>query len=124
MLRINPQTGETEDITLLDLMNGGVKEMADINLKRVLKNIADLNTSYKNARTISIKFKFTPNEARDAVSVQVSVDSTIAPMQPAETTLDVACSEGKLVAVERPKYTPGQLMLDRDKSGNLHVLQA
>lgn len=124
MLRFNPQTGEAEDITLLDLMDGGVKEMADINLRRVLHNIADLNTSAKNARTLTVKFKFTPNEARDAVAVSVSVDSTLAPMMAAETTLDVARSEGKLVAVERPKVTPGQLTLGSVKDDALHVFQA
>ena len=109
MLRINPRTGEAEDIALLDLMDGGVKELADINLKRVLQNIADLNTSHKQARTISVKFKFVPNENRDVVAVSVDVACTLAPMLPIETTLDVGRDEGKLVAVERPKYTPGQI---------------
>lgn len=50
MLKINPQTGETEEISLFDLLDGGVKELAALNLHRVLDNIRDVNTdAEKNA---------------------------------------------------------------------------
>lgn len=52
MLKINASTGETEDISLFDLLDGGVKELAALNLKRVLDNIADLNTDAKKTRTL------------------------------------------------------------------------
>ena len=47
MLKINPQTGETEEISLFDLLDGGVKELAALNLRRVLDNIRDVNTDAK-----------------------------------------------------------------------------
>lgn len=58
MLKINASTGETEDISLFDLLDGGVKELAALNLKRVLDNIADLNTDAKKTRTLTVKFTF------------------------------------------------------------------
>ena len=50
MLKINPQTGETEEISLFDLLDGGVKELAALNLRRVLDNIQDVNTNAKKTR--------------------------------------------------------------------------
>ena len=35
MLKVNMKTGETEQCSLLDLMEGGVKELADRDLQRV-----------------------------------------------------------------------------------------
>lgn len=59
MLKINMKTGETEECSLLDLMDGGVKELADLNLQHVLENLRDVNTDPKKARSISVKFTFT-----------------------------------------------------------------
>lgn len=47
MLKVNMRTGETEQCSLLDLMEGGVKELADRDLQRVLENLKDVNTDPK-----------------------------------------------------------------------------
>lgn len=111
MLKINPQTGETEWISLFDLLDGGVKELAALNLRRVLDNIRDVNTDAKKTRSLTVKFTFKPNDNRDAVNVDISVDCKTVPVRSVETTLDIGEDNGQTVAVERPKYTPGQLRL-------------
>lgn len=112
MLKINPQTGETEEISLFDLLDGGVKELAALNLSRVLENIRDVNTEAKKVRSLSVKFNFLPNEDRDEVGVTIAVDCKTVPVRAVGTTLDIGEDHGQTVAVERPKYTPGQLRLD------------
>ncbi len=114
MLKINPQTGEAEEISLFDLLDGGVKELAALNLSRVLENIRDVNTEAKKVRSLSVKFNFLPNEDRDEVNVTIAVDCKIVPVRAVGTTLDIGEDQGQTVAVERPKYTPGQLRLDEE----------
>lgn len=72
MLKVNMKTGETEQCSLLDLMEGGVKELA--------------------------------------------------PVKPQETTLDIGYDSNRIVAVERPKMTPGQMRLD--ETGNVTSIKA
>lgn len=110
MLKINPQTGETEEISLFDLLDGGVKELAALNLRRVLDNIRDVNTDAKKTRSLTVKFTL-PNEDRDEVNVDIVVDCKTVPIRAVATTLDIGEDNGQTVAVERPKYTPGQLRL-------------
>ena len=121
MLKINASTGETEDISLFDLLDGGVKELAALNLKRVLENIADLNTDAKKTRTLTVKFTFLANEDRDTVNCDIAVDSKLAPVKSVTATLDIGRQDGEMVAVERPKYTPGQLRMD---AGNVTDINA
>ena len=111
MLKINPQIGETEEISLFDLLDGGVKELAALNLRRVLDNIRDVNTDAEKTRTLTVKFTFKPNDNRDAVNVDIVVDCKTVPVRAVATTLDIGEDNGQTVAVERPKYTPGQLRL-------------
>lgn len=111
MLKINPQTGETEEISLFDLLDGGVKELAALNLHRVLDNIRDVNTDAEKTRSLTVKFTFKPNDNRDAVNVDISVDCKTVPVRSVATALDIGEDNGQTVAVERPKYTPGQLRL-------------
>lgn len=123
MLKLDHKTGEMLEISLFDLLDGGVKELADLNLQRVLDNIRDPNTEQKKARTITVRFTFTPNEMRDSTLVNIAVDSKIAPVKSVEATLDIGKDNGKLVAVERPKYTPGQLRMDgHETDTKIHVL--
>ena len=114
MLKIDMQTGETIKCSLLDLMDGGVKELADLNLQRVLENMRDVNTDPKRARSITVKFTFAGNEERDSVALRVQVESKLAPIKPAETTLDIGNEGGHVVAVERPKVMPGQLRMETE----------
>ena len=119
MLKINQKTGETEEISVFDLLEGGVRELAELNLQRVLENIRDVNTDAKKTRTLTVTMKFLANDDRDTVNVDISVDSKTAPIKAVATTLDIGEDCGQTVAVERPKYTPGQLRIDADNPVNV-----
>lgn len=112
MLKISAQTGEAVEISVFDLLEGGVKELAELNLQRVLDNIRDLNTDPKKTRTLTVSMKFLSNDDRDTVNVDIQVDSKLAPIKAVATTLDIGDEGGKVVACERPKYTPGQMRID------------
>ncbi len=125
MLKLDVNTGEMVDSSLLDLIDGGVKELADMNLRRVLENIRDVNTDPKKARSITVKFTFAPNQDRDSVSTKVQVDCKLVPVRSVETTLDIGHDGGKVIAVERPKYTPGQMKMDGTNTDTkLHAIGA
>ena len=65
----------------------------------------------KKTRSLTVKFTFLPNEDRDEVNVDIVVDCKTVPIRAVATTLDIGEDNGQTVAVERPKYTPGQLRL-------------
>lgn len=121
MLKINPYTGETEQISVFDLLDGGVKELAELNLSRVLENIRDVNTDAKKSRTLTVKFTFQPNENRDSVNVDIAVSCKTVPIRAVATTLDIGEDGGQAIAVERPKYTPGQLRLEDNNSNVTNI---
>lgn len=125
MLKINPYTGETEEISLFDLLNGGVKELAELNLRRVLDNILDVNTDAKKARSLTVKFTFQPNDDRNCVNVDIAVDCKTVPIRAVATTLDIGEEMGQSIAVERPQYTPGQLRLGEDANvTDIHAVKS
>lgn len=121
MLKINPHSGETEQISVFDLLDGGVKELAELNLSRVLENIRDVNTDAKKSRTLTVKFTFQPNENRDSVNVDIAVSCKTVPIRAVATTLDIGEDGGQAIAVERPKYTPGQLRLEDNNSNVTNI---
>lgn len=121
MLKINPSSGETEQISVFDLLDGGVKELAELNLSRVLENIRDVNTDAKKSRTLTVKFTFQPNENRDSVNVDIAVSCKTVPIRAVATTLDIGEDGGQAIAVERPKYTPGQLRLEDNNSNVTNI---
>ncbi|MCD8356276.1 MAG: replication terminator protein [Clostridia bacterium] len=125
MLKLDTSTGEMIETSLLDLIDGGVKELADLNFRRVLDNIRDVNTDPKKARSITVKFTFAPNQDRDSVSTKVQVECKLVPVKPVETTLDIGSDGGKVIAVERQKYTPGQMKIDGTNTDTkIHALRA
>lgn len=64
---------------LANLNHGAIEELFEPELKKVLNNLADNNTSWKSAREINIKVKFRlTNEARENAVTEVSVASKVA----------------------------------------------
>lgn len=111
MLKINPTSGETEEISIFDLMDGAVKERAALVLRNILDNIADLNTDHKKVRTLTVKFLFAPSEDRTAVNVDVQCEGKTAPIKGIATNLLLGQQNGEPIAVEQPKSIPGQIDL-------------
>ena len=76
-------------VSLNEIMGGGLQEQFSKAFERVIENLADPNTSFKESRKITIELKFTQNEARDDVSCAVSVKEKLATQAPMQTAFVV-----------------------------------
>ena len=72
-------------IELKDLVGGAVQEQFSKAFDKIVENLQNPNTSYRNTRKITIELKFTQNEARDDVKCAVSVSEKLATQSPLET---------------------------------------
>ncbi len=73
---------------LANLNNGAIEEMFQPELQKVLNNLGDSNTSWKQAREINIKVKIRlTNEARENAVTEVSVVSKVAPSKAHESNI-------------------------------------
>lgn len=96
----------------LDNIGGGVApELFQNELKRVLGNIADPNTSTKEARKITLEFTFQPNESRATSIIQVKCASKLAGAEPHSVAIHIVKQNGRLMAFG---HDPRQLDLMQD----------
>ena len=97
-----------------ELMDGGLTERFNAELRRVLENVFDPNTDHKKKRTITIGISIVPNEKRDAAEFKVEVKSTIAPPAPSAQTVFLSRDEqtGTVTATEITNQAPGQMKMD------------
>ena len=105
-----------EKVSLEQIMGGGLQEQFTKAFERVVDNLADPNTSFKEARKITIELKFTQNEARDDVSCAVSVKEKLAAQAPMQTAFMIGkdLKSGKMYAEEygRHNHLKGQMTVD------------
>ncbi len=101
-------------IELKDLVGGALQEKFEKAFSKVIENLLDINTPYKNKRGITIKLDFTQNEARDDVQVTVDVVEKLAPQAGMKTAFSVGknLKTGELFAEEYGKQIKGQLSFD------------
>lgn len=78
-----------DDFKLSTLAGGALDEQFGNSVKKVLHNLRDVNTPYKKSREINIKLKFTQNEQRDNVQIDVLVSEKLAAANPIETQMYV-----------------------------------
>ena len=99
-------------VSLDQIMGGGLQEQFGKSFDRVIENLADPNTGFKEARKITIELKFTQNEARDDVSCAVSVKEKLAAQAPMQTAFVVGknLKTGEMYAEEygRHNHLKGQ----------------
>lgn len=99
-------------VSLDQIMGGGLQEQFGKSFDRVIENLADPNTGFKEARKITIELKFTQNEARDDVSCAVSVKEKLAAQAPMHTAFVVGknLKTGEMYAEEygRHNHLKGQ----------------
>ena len=67
-------------LSLQDFTGGALQEKVNAAMQKVLDNIQDQNTPWKNKRYINIKIAFQSNENRDDVAVEVSANEKLAPV--------------------------------------------
>ena len=96
-----------EKISLQEMVGGALQEQFEKSFLRVVENLSDPNTPFKDCRKICIELKFTQNEARDDVSC--------APMQTA-FVIGKDLKTGQMFAEEygRHKHLPGQMQIESE----------
>ncbi|PKL00043.1 MAG: hypothetical protein CVV56_07975 [Tenericutes bacterium HGW-Tenericutes-1] len=100
------------------LARGALEEKFDIEVDKVINNIMDPNTSFKQKRKVTITLEFTPkDEQRDFVDVLVNATSIVAPYGPIKTAIIIGKENGEYAAEEINRgQIPGQTSLeDNDK---------
>ena len=113
------------EINLDDLVGGELGVQFQAAAKKVVENMLDPNTPYKNKRGITIKLTFEQNEERNDVSVGVQVDTKLSPRTPMRTNLAIGkdLRNGQLFVQEYGPAIRGQVHLnDYDKSPSGQVL--
>lgn len=105
-----------EKVSLEQMVGGALQEQFTKAFDRVVANLHDPNTSFKEARKITIELKFTQNEARDDVSCAVSVKEKLAAQAPMQTAFMVGknLKTGEMYAEEygRHNHLKGQITVD------------
>lgn len=110
-----------EIVTLASIGNGAALELFDHELKRVIANIVDPNTSAKAKRGITIKVVIQPDEERGIGFASVEVTSKLAGVKPVSSTMYFGKKDGELVAVQNQFTQPS--IFDEEK-GNVEPLKA
>lgn len=103
-------------VALEEILGGALQEQFSKSFDRVIENLSDPNTGFKEARKITIELKFTQNENRDDVSCAVSVKEKLAAQAPMSTAFMVGknLKTGEMYAEEygRHNHLKGQTTID------------
>lgn len=101
-------------VELKELVGGALQEQFAKSFEKVVENLQNPNTPYKNAREIVIKLKFTQNEKRDDVKCGILVSEKLVPQAPMETSFSIGTDlrTGEVFATEYGKQCRGQLSMD------------
>ena len=103
-----------DTIELKQIAGGALQEKFNKAFEKVVENLQDVNTSFKVKRKITIELSFVQNEARDDVSVGVSVAEKLAPQSPTVTSFAIGkdLKTGKVYAEEYGKHIKGQMTIE------------
>lgn len=89
-------------LRLESIANGALQELFQRAYGKVLLNMKDPNTSYKEARKIVITLTFRENEERNLADMHVHVDTKLATIRPVQTKIafDRNLRTGEIVSQE------------------------
>ena len=101
-------------VNLETFAGGALQEKFDDAMEKVLVNMTDPNTPWKNKRKIVVEVSFEQNEDRDDSSVNVSVVPKLAPVKPVSTRMAIGkdLETGQVFAEEYGSQCRGQMTLD------------
>lgn len=110
-------------IDLNEFACGAMAEQVNIELAKVLKNIADPNTDHKVKRKLVVTLTFTTDDSRDMTVVDVKTQSKLAPPKALNTKILIGqdFETGQIIGKEYKKQVPGQMYVDVDEeTGEIH----
>lgn len=90
---------EFTEVNLETVGGGAIPELFAHELQRVLANIADPNTRETAPRTITITVRFTPNDDREQVAVEVEAKSKLAGPGAVGGTVYMTRRDGRITAL-------------------------
>lgn len=102
------------NLPIESLANGAVQEKLNVELEKVFKNIADVNTKSNAKRSVTVKLDFYPNDERDKVDLTVQLKTTLAPVTDVNTLVLTEEMDGKVYANELKSGAKGQTYIDPD----------
>lgn len=101
-------------VELQDLVGGALQEKFSKSFEKVIENLQDPNTPFKNKRGITIKLTFAQNESRDDVKVGIDVTEKLSPQAPMETAFYIGkdLKTGSVYAEEYGRQIKGQMNIE------------
>ncbi|EFB76048.1 hypothetical protein SUBVAR_05832 [Subdoligranulum variabile DSM 15176] len=96
---------------------GGIAEVVDREVDRVICNVLDPSTKATAKRKIVLTLTFNPDETRSRLDMDVQAKSTLAPVAPLKTDLCITKGRGgELLMAEMLPQVPGQIDMDGDEA--------
>lgn len=104
-------------IDLKEMVGGALQEKFQHSFERVMENLQDRNTPFKDKREIVIKMTFAQNEQRDNVVASVKVTEKLASQGELVTQFAMGkdLRTGEVIAEEYGNQLKGQIALDTSK---------
>lgn len=103
--------------SVLEMAMGGIAEVVDREVDRVICNIMDPSTKSTAKRKIVLTMVFEPDEYRERLDMDVQAKATLAPVTPIKTTLCITKGRGgELLMAEMMPQVPGQIDMDGGES--------
>lgn len=115
------------NIDLENFAGGELAEKFEDAMEKVIANMMDPNTPYKNKRKITINLSLEQNEDRSDVAIDCVVKTTLAPVKSATTRMSIGKNllTGELFAEEYGSAIRGQARMEdyADEKGNYSIEQ-
>lgn len=103
--------------SILEMAMGGIAEVVDREVDRVICNVMDPSTKATANRKIVLTMVFKPDEYRERLDMDVQAKATLAPVTPIKTTLCITKGRGgELLMAEMMPQVPGQIDMDGGES--------
>lgn len=103
--------------SVLEMAMGGIAEVVDREVDRVICNVLDPSTKATAKRKIVLTLTFNPDESRSRLDMDVQAKSTLAPVAPLKTALCITKGRGgELLMAEMLPQVPGQIDMDGDEA--------
>lgn len=109
----NQQPKKPQKKSIVEFSRGAVMERIDIEAKRILDNIQDMNTRATAKRTLTVKIEFIPSEDRINIITKAVASSKLEPLGCITSQMCmVADANGEPVWMEATPQIPGQRSFD------------
>jgi hypothetical protein len=100
-------------IDLNTFADGALVERTNVELQKILENIADPNTDPKKKRTLTITISLAADDNRDVVLTSVVAKSKLAPAKDIQAKLIMDLdNNGKVTGAELKSGVKGQMFMD------------